>query len=93
MTRKPKTSDAPTVQVEKLCGAKAETHRCACELPEGHVRTIDDWHEAHAETGSHVRTNTFEHTTITREHIRWIPSLFELPKDQLGKALGLKDES
>jgi len=66
----------------KPCGAKADNIRAVCELPTGHVRDIDDWHEADAESSQHTKTNAFEHTTITREHFRWRPNLFELPKDQ-----------
>lgn len=84
MIRKPQpepVEDAP------LCGVRGDNIRVTCMLPKGHVRTLDDWHEATGEASSHVKTNIFEQTATTREHFRWIPSVFELPKDQMAKAL------
>jgi len=56
-------------------------------LPKGHVKTIDDWHWASAEGGSHVKTNIFEQTIDNRETHRWRPNIFELPKEQRTSAL------
>jgi len=79
----PEHSESPSgALLREPCGAKADNIRAVCELPTGHVRDIDDWHEADAESSQHTKTNAFEHTTITREHFRWRPNLFELPKDQ-----------
>jgi hypothetical protein len=69
------------------CGMHGENIRANCSLPEGHVRTRDDWHEADAESAVTVKSNTFEHTTATREHFRWAPNLFELPKAEIERGL------
>jgi hypothetical protein len=94
MIRKQKPSEEIAVTEEReaaqRCGKSCDSIRAVCMLPEGHVKTRDDWHESTAEETRHTVTNSFEMTTTTHEQFRWAPHLFELP-DEFRRALSPKE--
>jgi hypothetical protein len=63
---------------ETTCGARSERILATCMLGIGHVHTMDDWHEATAQTTEHVETSIFESHIVRQETLRWAPSEFEL---------------
>ena len=74
-----------------ICGAKGDNIRAMCSLSKGHVQSIDDWHEAVADTVEHIKTNTFETTVTRHEDLRWRPNAFEIdnPKERDKEVKGL----
>jgi hypothetical protein len=55
--------------VTDKCDAKAPDFRLSCILDKGHIKTVDDWHEGHADSFTSQKTvlDRFDTEAITRE--------------------------
>jgi len=67
---------------DQHCGARAEGFRINCGLPEGHVKTADDWHEGSVTNIAHQEHRTYTVHTEGTETVRWAPHHFEVPRPE-----------
>jgi hypothetical protein len=77
------------------CGAKGAYLHAKCELPKGHCKTMDDWHECTAELLDVAKTNTYHTTRTAREVTRWRPNPFDIEnveerKKEIDRLVGVR---